>query len=51
MRIALDVAIFGAVFAFALALFHSPFYAVMAGMIIAGAGDTLVWCEPKKKTH
>ena len=49
MRIALDIAIFAGVFAFALALFQSPVHAVLAGMIISGAGDTLVWSEPKKR--
>ncbi len=49
MRIALDIALFGAIFVFALALFQSPFHAGLAGLIIAGAGDTLVWSEPKKK--
>jgi len=37
------------VFASALALFHSPVHAALAGLIIAGAGDTLVWAEPKKR--
>ncbi len=49
MRITLDLAVFGAVFGFALALFQSPVHAVLAGMIIAGAGDTLVWTDPKKR--
>ncbi len=48
MRITLDLALFGAIFAFALMLFQSPFHAALAGLIIAGAGDTLVWSEPKK---
>ena len=49
MRIALDIAIFAGVFMFALALFQSPVHAVLAGLIISGAGDTLVWSEPKKR--
>ncbi len=49
MRVTLDLAVFGAIFVFALALFQSPFHAVLAGLIIAGAGDTLVWAEPKKR--
>lgn len=49
MRIALDIAIFAGVFAFALVLFQSPVHAVLAGLIISGAGDTLVWSEPKKR--
>ena len=49
MRITLDLALFGAVFAFALALFQSPFHAALAGLIIAGAGDTLVWTDPRKR--
>ena len=49
MRLTLDIAVFSAIFAFALALFQSPFHAALAGLIIAGAGDTLVWSEPKKK--
>ncbi len=49
MRIALDLAIFSAVFAFALLLFQSPVHAVLAGLIIAVAGDTLVWSEPRKR--
>ena len=49
MRIVLDLALFSAVFAFALALFQSPFHASLAGLIIAGAGDALVWSEPRKR--
>lgn len=49
MRYALDVALFGAVFVFALLLFQSAFHAALAGLIIAGAGDTLIWTEKKKR--
>lgn len=48
MRLTLDIAVFSAIFVCALALFQSPFHAVLAGLIIAGAGDTLVWSGPKK---
>jgi hypothetical protein len=49
MRFVLDLALFAAVFGFALALFQSPVHAALAGLSIAGAGDTLVWTEKKKR--
>lgn len=49
MRLILDAALFGAVFAISIWLFQSVFYAALAGLIIAGAGDALVWTEPKKR--
>lgn len=48
MRYALDAALFDTIFAGALLLFQSPFHAFIAGAIIAGAGDTLVWSPPRK---
>ncbi len=49
MRYVLDLALFAAVFGLALALFQSALHAALAGFIIAGAGDTLIWVEKKNR--
>ena len=47
MRYAVDVAILGVVFVLAMMLFQNAVSAALAGMILAGAADAVLW-DPKK---
>jgi len=49
MRYAVDLAVLGAVFVIAMMVFQHTVSALLAGIIIAGAGDALLWDVDKKK--
>ncbi len=48
MRIALDLAIFGVVLVLGMTVFESAALGALAGVIIVGAADALVW-DPKRR--
>ncbi len=47
MRYVIDLAVFGAVFLLWMNLFESTLAALLCGLIIAGAGDTVLWDTKK----
>lgn len=48
MRYAVDLAVLGAVFGIAMMVFKDTPSALLAGIIIAGAGDALLWDIDRK---
>ncbi|MHA7871950.1 MAG: hypothetical protein ACX939_06345 [Hyphococcus sp.] len=49
MRYVVDLAVLVAVFAMAMAVFQNTVSALLAGLIIAGAGDAVLWDAERKK--
>ena len=49
MRYAVDLAVLGVVFGIAMVVFQHATSALLAGIIIAGAGDALLWDIDRKK--
>jgi len=48
MRYVVDLAVFGGVFLLAMLVFQSALEAVLAGLIIAGAAEALLWDSNKR---
>ena len=48
MRIALDLAVFGVVLLFGMAVFENATLGLLAGIIIVTAADILIW-DPKRR--
>jgi hypothetical protein len=49
MRYAVDLAVLGAVFGIGMMVFQDTVSALLAGIIIAGATDALIWDGDQKK--
>jgi len=48
MRYLVDLGVFAGVFLLGLMIFRSPTYGLLAGLMMGGAADCLLW-TPKKK--
>ena len=48
MRYAVDLGVFVVVFVLGLMIFKSAGYGLLAGLLVAGAAESLLWAPPKR---